>query len=265
MPPNFVAAGPEAYDAQMGRWSRRLAVPFLDFAGSPEGERVLDVGCGTGNLALALLARGARCVDAIDFDAGFVEAVRARSQDARLQAQVGDACALPYADGTFDRALSMLVFHFVSDAGRAIAEMRRVLRPGGVAAATVWDTYGGMPAVRMFQDTAAAIAPEAHARRESQTMRPMTREGELKAAFEAEGFRDVSDTMLTIRMDFESFDDFWIPTTQLHGATSAFMASLAQATRGSIEAAVRAAYLCGRPDGPRGFVSAAWAVRGMAP
>ncbi len=56
MPSNFVANGAEAYDASMGRWSQRLATPFLDFAGVPSRGRVLDAGCGTGSLTLALAA-----------------------------------------------------------------------------------------------------------------------------------------------------------------------------------------------------------------
>ena len=265
MSSNFVARGADAYDGQMGRWSRRLAVPFLAFSGIEPGERVVDVGCGTGNLARAVLDHDVAAVDAIDFDAGFIAALRERSADPRLTAREGDACNLPYADDAFDRALSMLVLHFVSDAQAAIAEMKRVLRPGGIAAATVWDTYGGMPAVRAFWDTVCAIEPKARARRVSQAMRPMTKSGELAAAFRAAGFHDVTDTMLAIRMEFSAFADFWVPTTQLHGATADFMASLPDATRAAIEDAVREAYLCGQPDGPRSFVSAAWAARGVAP
>ena len=55
----------------------------------------------------------------------------------------------------------MLVLHFVSDAHQAVAEMLRVVRPGGIVAATVWDTFGGMPSQRIFWDTSAAIEPSA--------------------------------------------------------------------------------------------------------
>ncbi|HEV7914677.1 MAG TPA: class I SAM-dependent methyltransferase, partial [Albitalea sp.] len=53
----FVAADGDGYERVMGRWSQRLAVPFLDFAGSAGSERVLDVGCGTGHLARLVAAR----------------------------------------------------------------------------------------------------------------------------------------------------------------------------------------------------------------
>ena len=62
-----------------------------------------------------------------------------------VRIELGDACALPYVDGSFDRALSLLVLQFVPQPEQAVLEMRRVVRPGGVVAAVVWDGFGGMP------------------------------------------------------------------------------------------------------------------------
>jgi ubiquinone/menaquinone biosynthesis C-methylase UbiE len=92
-------------------------------------------------------------VEAIDYEQQFVDAVRERNTDPRINIQRGDACQLEFSDGQFDRALSMLVLHFVTDPERAVFEMRRVVRSGGVVAATVWDNFGGQPATRMFWDT----------------------------------------------------------------------------------------------------------------
>lgn len=266
MASNFVARGPEAYDQIMGRWSRRLAPLFLDFAGLEAGERVADIGCGTGNLTFAIAARSeVASIAALDYEQQFVDAVIARSADKRISARQGDACALPYADGEFDRALSMLVFHFVSDAQRAVIELRRVTRPGGVAAATVWDLYGGMMSHRMAWDTMAAIEPKAIERRAAFAFRPVTESGQLRDAFVAAGFRDVAETLLTIRMDYANFDDFWQPLIYGQGTNAEFIASLPQETQERIVSAVRAAYLCNRPDGPRSFANVAWAVRGVVP
>ena len=166
----FIARGAQSYDAYMGRWSRRLAPLFLDFAGVAPDERIIYVGCGTGKPTFALAARvNITAIEAIDYEEQFVEAVRQRNTDPRIKVQQGDACALPFAAGQFDRALSMLVLHFVSDAHRATAEMRRVVRPGGVAAATVWDIYGGMPTQRLFWDTFAAIEPTARPKQPGST------------------------------------------------------------------------------------------------
>jgi len=264
MASKFVARGADKYDAYMGRWSRRLAPLFLDFAGLAAGERVLEVGCGTGSLTFALPARAdIAAVEAIDYEKQFVEAASERNTDARINIQQGDACNLQFADGTFDRVLSMLVLHFVSDPERAVSEMRRVVRPGGVAAATVWDNFGGTPSVRMFWDIAAAIEPRAAERRDAVTIRPMTQPGELRRAFSQMGFHSVTEAMLTIRMDFANFDDYWSPMITGQGTHAEFLASLPEPTRQRIEVAVKAGYLCNRPDGPRGFASVAWAVRGV--
>ena len=67
--------------------------------------------------------------------------------------------------------------------------MRRVVRPGGVVAATVWDTFGGMPSQRMFWDTFAAIEPNALKRRGAALVRPMTFPGEMTNAFNTAGLR----------------------------------------------------------------------------
>lgn len=262
---NFIARGAERYDAYMGRWSQRLAPLFIEFAGGGQRDKVLDVGCGTGSLTFILAQdRSITSIDSIDYEEQFVEALRTRSSDARITAQQGDACALPFADATFDRALSMLVLHFVSDPLRAVAEMRRVLRPGGLAAATVWDTFGGMPSQKLFWDTIAALEPSARDRRSKSTWRPMTQAGELGAAFSAGGFVDVIETMLTIRMDFANFDDYWEPLITGQGTLEDYVRSLPQSAQIRIEDAVREAYLCGRPNGPRSFASVAWAVKGVA-
>ncbi len=263
MSSNFLARGAEKYDSYMGRWSRRLAAPFLDFAGLAAGERVLDAGCGTGSLTFELPARAdIASVEAIDYEQQFVDAARERNSDPRINFQKGDACDLQFAEGQFDRAFSMLVLHFVSNPQRAVAEMYRVLRPGGVAAATVWDNFGGQPSVRMFWDIAAAIEPRAIERRDAAFSRPMTRAGELRDVFLRAGFIEVTENALMIRMDFESFEDYRIPQLTGQGTLADFIASLPEATRQRIEAALKAAYLCGQPDGPRSFVSASWAVRG---
>ena len=91
----------------------------------------------------------------------------------------------------------------------------------------------------------------------------MTQPGELRSAFSKMGFLDVTETMLTIRMDLASFDDCWNPMIMGQGTHAEFLNSLPEPTRRQIESAVRTGYLCGRSDGPRSISSVAWAVRGM--
>jgi SAM-dependent methyltransferase len=124
---------------------------------------------------------------------------------------VGDACALAYPDSTFDCVLSLLVLHFVPRPQDAIAEMQRVAKPGAVVAAAVWDARGGFVANRMFFDTAAALDPKAGKRRAKNYTRPLTRPGELAAAWRRAGFVDVCEAVLNIRMEYASFADYWAP------------------------------------------------------
>lgn len=262
----FLATDGDGYELQMGRWSRRLAPEFLKFVGMAPGERVLDVGCGTGHLAFAVAAGAAPAfVQAVDLSAAYVDHARRKNNDPKIDFRVGDACALQFANGSFDRVLSLLVLHFVPQPERAIAEMRRVARPGAVVGATVWDARGGFVANRLFFDTAAAIDPQAAQRRARNYTRPLTRPGELAQAWRNAGFVDVVEAMLAIRMEFSSFADYWAPFEGRDGPGAEYVATLDDKGRSRLQDAVRSAYLDGEADGPRSYAALAWAVRGNAP
>lgn len=261
----FNSADGAGYERLMGRWSRRLAPLLIDFAGVGRG-RVLDVGCGTGNLALALAANPAISgVEGIDFSAVYVEYARTRTEDSPLSFQTGDACALPFATGAFDHALSMLVLQFIPRAETAVAEMRRVTRPGGTVAAATWDTRGGLLFYRLFFDTAAVIDPQANTRREKLYVRPLTRPGELARAWHAAGLTDIVDGTLTIRMDFDSFADYWAPFDGKDGPIADYVGTLDASTKARVRDAVRLAYVDGEADGPRSYAATAWVVKGKVP
>ena len=262
----FVAADAAGYELNMGRWSRRLAVPFLDFVGTADGERVLDVGCGTGHLAAAVAAASRTSeIHGVDLAPVYVEHARKSNPDPRLVFGVGDACALAYADDFFDRVLSLLVLHFVPRAEEAIAEMRRVARPGAIVGAAVWDARGGLVANRLFFDTASVLDPKAGERRARNYTRPLTRPGDLATAWRAAGFLDVTESSPCIRMDFTSFADYWAPYLGKDGPGADYVRTLDEARRARLEDAVKAAYLDGEADGPRSYAALAYAVRGTVP
>ena len=259
----FFANDADGYEMLMGRWSRRLALPFIEFAGTADGERVLDVGCGTGHLANAIAAASSPAqVQAFDLSPIYVADAQRRNRDPRVNFSIGDACAIDFPDRSFDRVLSLLVLHFVPQPQRAIAEMWRVAKPGSVVAAAVWDARGGFVANRMFFDTAAAIDPKANERRGRNFTRPMTRPGELGQAWRDAGFDDVVETTLAIRMEFTSFADYWAPYVGRDGPGAEYVATLGDAERERLREAVQAAYLDGEADGPRSYAALAWAVKG---
>jgi ubiquinone/menaquinone biosynthesis C-methylase UbiE len=160
----YNANDPVAYERSMGRWSHRLASLFIDFAVPPENGKILDVGCGTGSLVFALAkAAPEAAVTGVDYSQAFVDYARAQSTNPRLCFERGDAAALPYGDGEFNAVLSLLVLNFIPDAERAAREMKRVTRPGGMVAASVWDFRGGLTFLRVFADTAAVLDPSGQA------------------------------------------------------------------------------------------------------
>jgi ubiquinone/menaquinone biosynthesis C-methylase UbiE len=254
------------YEQLMGRWSQKLAPLFIDFAGVADGEKILDVGCGTGSLTFAL-ARAADLdeIAAIDYSPIFVDEAIRRNTEPRIKVRQADACALPFEGGTFDRALALLVLHFVPEAEKAVAEMRRVVRPGGVVAAAVWDHFGGMPGMRMMVDTVAALSEGGRQLRARYCFQPMMQLGELKRTFVEQGLVDITEMQLMIRMDYQSFDDYWAPIAAGEGPLGKYVVTLDAAERARTDGAVRDAYEAGRPDGSRSFANVAWACRGIVP
>lgn len=262
----FVASDGDGYEVQMGRWSRRLAPLFIDFTGIAAAERVLDVGCGTGNLSFSIARNPAiGSVRGIDLSAAYVEHARRRNRDARVDFEVGDACALPFPDASFDHTFSLLVLQFVPQADLAVREMRRVTRPGGTVAAATWDTRGGLVCVRLIFDTAAMLDGHGNEHRARAYTKPMSRPGDLARAWRAAGLIAVVDGMLTIRMDFASFADFWAPAEGKDGPIADYVGTLGMQAREKLREMVKLAYLDGEVDGPRSYAATAWVVQGKVP
>ena len=264
-PPSvFPAHDPAGYEQLMGRWTRRLAPLLIEFGGLADGEHVLDVGCGTGSLSYALPeSANVGTVTGIDQSEVYLDYARQRGTDPRFTFQHADARALPFGDATFDRAFSMLVLPFIPDAENAVAEMRRVVRPGGTVVAAVLDLYGGMPAFRLFYDTAAALDPTAGAPRA--LFYPMTAPDEMSEVWRRIGLTEVAQASLTIRIEFADFEDYWRPLEGRDGPFEALLASLSQPARATLREYVQRGFLCNRPDGLRSFAATALACRGIVP
>ena len=265
MKSTFAATDPAGYERYMGRFSQRLAPLFVEWAGVTEGERVLDVGCGTGNLTLAIAEVGVAAATGIDASAPYLDFARARTMNPEITFELGDAYRLPYADDAFDRTLSMLTLDVLADAGRVVVEMQRVTRRGGTVAGLVNDFRCGFTAFSLVLDTAAPLEPTAGVLRdEFMSDRKGWPDG-LAGLFRDAGLTGVREGRLSTLFAFESFADYWSTFTTGQGRVGGWLMDLAQNRRDVIERHLRPAYLCGLPDGPRAFSMAFWVARGVAP
>ena len=124
-----------AYRDSFGKITEQAIAPILDTFGELSDKRLLDVACGTGELTAAALQRGARA-EGVDFAATMVGKAREKYPAARFNE--GDAEHLPYDNSTFDTVVCAFGLLHLQDPERAIAEGRRVLKPGGRYTFTVW-------------------------------------------------------------------------------------------------------------------------------
>jgi SAM-dependent methyltransferase len=252
-PPFVVPA--EGYDRLMGRYLPSLGPAFADAAGIAAGQRVLDVGCGPGGLTSELLRRvGADAVAAIDPSAPFVEACRARHPG--VDVRIGVAEQLPFASEDFDATLASLVVGFMSDARAGVLEMSRVTRPGGTVAVCFWDV-AQMPAIQLFWRAAAQVDSS----RNGEVVRLGSREGDLSALLANSGLRDVWETALAARSEYQDFADWWAPIAQGIGPAGVYYLSLAEQRRSAVRGACER--LIGNSDSSFVLEGRAWCAVGI--
>jgi SAM-dependent methyltransferase len=252
------------YEHFMGRWSRLLSPKHLAFAGVKDGDRVLDVGAGTGALASQVAAAMPSSeVVGIDPSPAFVEYAQRKAASKREHFEVGDAQALRFKTGEFDATLAQLVMNFIPDHQKAVREMRRVTRPGGVISACVWGYDDGTDMLRYFWDEVVADDPRMAARGE-RTIK-LARKGELAAVWRGAGLLDVKEAAVGVPLSFSSFEDYWQPFLDGVGPAGAWVASLDEPGRKKVETRLRKSLLGERADGPIVLQARAWCVRGQVP
>ncbi|MFJ7775738.1 class I SAM-dependent methyltransferase [Streptomyces yangpuensis] len=260
--PADVWAQGDAYERYMGRWSRPVAEVFAARLGGPAGLRWLDVGCGTGALTAAVAARyRPDVVLGVDRSPGFLRAARAAAPGPARFA-VADASALPLRDAAFDAVVSGLSLNFL-DPPRAAAEAARVVRPGGLVAAYVWDYADGMTFLRRFWDAATALDPAAAELDEGRRF-ALCRPGPLRSLWSGAGLVDVTVAAIEVPTVFSGFEDLWEPFLSGQGPAPGYVAALGPAARDRLRTRLATTLPAG-PDGSIPLTARAWTVRGRRP
>jgi SAM-dependent methyltransferase len=255
----------ERYEPYVGRWSRLVAAEFLDWLDVPPGQRWLDVGCGTGAVSETILTRSEPAeVQGIDPSEGFVGFAQEHLNDPRFHARVGDARKLPFEDGSFRAVVSGLVLNFVADQGGVAAELARVVAPGGVVGAYVWDYAGGMQMMRYFWDAAKDLDPAAREMDEGERFAEIASMKGLGHLFDIAGFTDVRSRAIDVPTIFRDFDDYWMPFLSGQAPAPAYCMSLDDKARAELRQLL-SVRLPVKPDGTIRLTARAWAVQGARP
>ena len=250
----------EAYEQFMGRWSREIGKAFITWLQPPDGAHWLDVGCGTG-IFTELISDTCAPASVVAIDPSESQIARACMQVKRTKAEfrLADAQELPLSDQSVDIVASALVMNFVPDKARAMAEMRRVVRPGGLIAACIWNF-------------AAELSPSGPLRR---AMRRIGIEappipgmdtsggGVLANLFEKAGLKELNTNSIEVAVSFRDFDDFWRSQTPHYAPTTQVIAAMSPRDRLRLMEAVRD-HLRPLRDGV-GYSAWAIAVSGYCP
>jgi ubiquinone/menaquinone biosynthesis C-methylase UbiE len=249
----------QEYERFMGKWSRVAGRIFLDWLALPKGLKWLDVGCGTGAFT-GTIQENCAAAEIVAIDPATSHVAHGQSQVKRsgVRFEVADARSMPFENGRFDVAVSALVLNFIPDRDKAVAEMRRVVRPGGMAAAYVWDFAGRSGTIshlnaglREFQgvDTSGALNAES------------TSQDKLKELFVSTGLIDVATLPIEITVKYKDFDDYWESNTGFTSPAGNTVKAMPEDKREELKKIVKSKLPVDR-DGVISYMARVNAVRG---
>lgn len=249
-----------AYDRGMGVWSQLVGNSFLDWLAAEPGQRWLDVGCGSGAFTELIIARCTpAAIDGIDPAAGQLDFARRRPGTAAARFHQGEAHALPFANDSVDLAVMALVIFFLPDPAAGLAELRRVVRPGGLIAAYAWDIPARSFPLEPVQAELRAIGQTPMLPPSAAIASP----GPLRAAFAEAGLVELRQHTISVTRDFPGFDAFWIATIGT-GSLERALDSLSHVEVDALKDRVRT-HLVQHEDGRVSYAASANAIVGRVP
>ena len=194
------------YERYMGAWSQLAGATFLDWLAPRSGLRWLDVGCGNGAFTEMIVERCAPVsVHGIDPSEAQLAYAGTRPASQVAQFRQGDAMAVPFPDDTFDVAVMPLVIFFVPDPVAGVAEMTRVVCPGGAVTAYAWDMEGGGFPYAALQAEMRALGVSVP----SPPSREASRLDAMRDLWSGAALDAVETREITVQRTFADFDDFW--------------------------------------------------------
>jgi len=247
----------QAYEKLMGRWSRLVGDQFINWIDVPAVKNWLDVGCGTGAFTEEIIAKcQPASVAGLDPSPEQIEFAKTRPSLGVANLQVGDATVLPFAADTFDVGVMALVIAFIPDAAKAVTELARVVRPGGLIATYMWEIPEGAPLDPLFRAFAKlgrvlSLPPNPE----------VSKAPALETLWTNAGLEDVETTTLHININFKDFEDFWQTVTLPVGPQGKMIQSLPEELKAALKDETRA-QLPARPDGRIIYGCFANAVKG---
>lgn len=249
-----------AYEQMMGIWSRIAGEIFIDWVAPAKGLKWIDVGCGNGAFTELLVERCAPAeVQGLDPSDGQLAFARNRHRAEVAEFHQGNAMALPFSERSFDAAVMALVIFFVPDPAKGVAEMVRVVRPGGTISAYAWDIPGGgLPSEPILSEMRAigykTVSPPSAA---------VSRIEALHDVWTKAGLEAVETREITVQRTFANFDEFW-SINLLGPSVSAVVGGMTPADIERLKAAVRTR-LPADSAGRITYGSRANAVKGRVP
>jgi ubiquinone/menaquinone biosynthesis C-methylase UbiE len=250
-----------AYERMMGIWSGFAGAVFIDWLKPSLGLKWIDVGCGNGAFSELLVERCAPAeVEGIDPSQGQIDYARQRPAARLANFNIGNAMALPFSDNAFDAATMALVIFFVPEPAKGVAEMARVVRPGGTVAAYAWDILGGgfpQEPIRI-EMRAMGLTPVNPPSVEASRIEAM------RELWRGAGFDAVETREITVQRTFADFEEFW--TTSLLGASvGPTIAAMSSGEIDRLKERVQARMPAADAEGRVAYTARANAVKGRVP